>query len=749
MFDNQGIESLIGRTFKGFRVTRYIARGGMGMVFAGVQESLDRPVAIKFLYPHLSDDDQFRERFEREARAAAGLNHPNIVRIIDFGSEDGLHYMIMDFIEGESLRDRLARIHNEGLTFGSGKIISILRQVGGALSHAHELGYVHRDVKPGNILLTRDDRALLTDFGVVKVVDSTGMTATGTMIGTPEYMAPEQSTGMTDIGPAADLYSLAVIAYEMMTGRVPFQAPTPAAVMKMHMTDPPPPPSSIVPSFSPAAEAVLMRALSKHPHERQESVDAFIDDLEAAINQPGQSGIVPPTADQSVAAYMAGAAETSPHHATTGGYGTVPPQDPPTTQRPAASAPRWIFAGGAAAVLLLLVLGAAYLLGLFGNGDDDPNSPAAASGETATETQDGAEGAAESPEGTEAAPEPTATEEPQPTETPEPEPTEPAATATEPEPTATEEEASNPEPTADDSEQEGQPTILYAAVSEDGQESQISIMNPDGSDPQPLTEVDGQPHDPRISPDGSWFVYTVVTPGEEEEGAYGEDEAGEETTDIYVASADGEEVINLTEDSADWYGHPSWSPDGERIAFTSDRDGNWEIYTMTREGEDIRRITEEPARDAWPVWTPDGERIVFASDRNGAMDIYSMDNDWTNVEQLTDWPDTVDTRPAVSPDGSQIAFVSQNPDTGESEIYVMDIDGEYTTQLTEAGGVNTAPAWSPDGEQIIFESDRDGNRNIYIMNADGTGQARLTDNSWNNGMPAWASNFKIENSQGY
>ncbi|MBX6342217.1 MAG: serine/threonine protein kinase, partial [Thermomicrobiaceae bacterium] len=295
MLDNQGIDSLIGRTFNGYRVTRFIARGGMGVVFEARQESLDRPVAIKFLYPHLSGDPSFRERFEREARAVARLNHPNIVRVLDYGADGQLFYMVMDLVEGESLRERLARVHAEGLTLKTDTIISIAQQVGSALSHAHRLGYIHRDVKPGNILLARDGRAFLTDFGVVKILGDNQVTAAGVIIGTPEYMAPEQSSGESAIGPAADLYSLAVVTYEMMVGRVPFQAPTPVAVMRMHATEAPPLPSSLIPWFHPQIEAVLMRALAKDPADRYPSVDAFLGSLLLAANASHQfaSGAFP------------------------------------------------------------------------------------------------------------------------------------------------------------------------------------------------------------------------------------------------------------------------------------------------------------------------------------------------------------------------------------------------------------------------------------------------------------------------
>jgi serine/threonine-protein kinase len=282
MVEPQGADRLVGQTLSGYRLTRVIARGGMGVVYEGVQESLDRPVAVKVLYTHLNNEAMFVERFEREARAAARLRHPNIVRILDFGSDNGLLYMVMDLVDGESLRERLTRIHGEGLTLRTGNIMNVVQKVGSALAFAHQLGYVHRDVKPGNILLAKDGQVFLSDFGVVKIVGNNQLTVAGAVIGTPEYMSPEQSSGELDIGPAADQYALAVVAYEMLVGRAPFQAPTPVAVMRMQANDPPPPPSTLVPWFPPATESVLLRAMAKAPADRFPDMQSFVDNLLAA-----------------------------------------------------------------------------------------------------------------------------------------------------------------------------------------------------------------------------------------------------------------------------------------------------------------------------------------------------------------------------------------------------------------------------------------------------------------------------------
>jgi eukaryotic-like serine/threonine-protein kinase len=294
MFDSKAIDGLIGRSFNGYRLTRFIARGRMGVVFEGIQEPLGQPVAIKLLYAQPSDQS-FQERFEREARALTSLKHPNIVRLLDFGSDGPLQYIVMERIDGQSLKERLAAVHAAGSGFTADMIVSIVQQLESALFYAHRSGYVHGDLNSGNILLANDGRVLLSDFGVARAIRQTR--GTWEVVGTPEYMAPEQTRGEAGIMPLADLYSLAIVTYELTVGRVPFLARTPAAVMRMQRTQPPPPPSSLLPGFPSEVEAVLTRALAKNPADRYESPDAFLGSFVAAMRLPLRPAADPPPAD--------------------------------------------------------------------------------------------------------------------------------------------------------------------------------------------------------------------------------------------------------------------------------------------------------------------------------------------------------------------------------------------------------------------------------------------------------------------
>ncbi|HUG16538.1 MAG TPA: protein kinase [Thermomicrobiales bacterium] len=274
--------SLIGLSLGGHTVRRVIARGGMGIVCEGIQESLGRRVAIKVMYPHLSEDATFRERFQREARAIAHLRHSNIVGVIDFGADQGYHFMVMELIDGPSLRDELARRHEQDRPLSAEDSLAILGAITSALTYAHQRGMIHRDVKPANVMLDEHGDVFLTDFGLVKLADPQNVTITGMIVGTPEYMAPEQSMGTADVTPAVDQYSLAVVAYQLLVGRTPFTAPTPVGVIQKHINELPPPPHTIVPTFPRAIERVLARGLSKDPGDRYPSVDAFFRELTSA-----------------------------------------------------------------------------------------------------------------------------------------------------------------------------------------------------------------------------------------------------------------------------------------------------------------------------------------------------------------------------------------------------------------------------------------------------------------------------------
>ncbi len=272
------MEALVGQRFGRYRVLEEIGRGAMGAVFKGYDATLDREVAIKVLAPHLVWDSQFVERFLREARVAARLHHPNIVAIYDVGQEGGWYYFVMEHLPGETLREQIRR---RG-ALPPEEVVQIAAQLASALDYAHEQGVVHRDVKPGNVIVDPDGHVTLTDFGIVKAASETHLTATGMTVGTPEYMAPEQATG-GEVGPWTDRYALGVVAYEMLSGRVPFQADSTMALLYRIVHEPHPPLHGVRPELPAAVDAVLGRALAKEPARRYPSAQAFVEALERAL----------------------------------------------------------------------------------------------------------------------------------------------------------------------------------------------------------------------------------------------------------------------------------------------------------------------------------------------------------------------------------------------------------------------------------------------------------------------------------
>lgn len=253
-----------------YQVIEPLGSGGMATVYKAYQPSLEREVALKVLRPGFADDPEFLARFQREARAIAKLRHPHIVQVFDFEQVEGRYLLAMEYLEGGTLKDRLA----EGAPLPPAEVARIVSEVAEALAYGHARGIVHRDIKPSNVMLADGGRAVVTDFGIAKIIGGEGQTQTGVGMGTPEYMAPEQGLGSAVDG-RADIYALGAMAYELLTGRVPFTADTPLAVVLAHVRDPLPLPSRLNPAISAATERALLKALAKDPAQRFASAPDF------------------------------------------------------------------------------------------------------------------------------------------------------------------------------------------------------------------------------------------------------------------------------------------------------------------------------------------------------------------------------------------------------------------------------------------------------------------------------------------
>jgi serine/threonine protein kinase len=270
--------NLIGKTIGKFEIKERVGEGGMATVYKAFDPTLQRTVAVKTLLPSLAANSELVQRFHREAVTAANLKHSNIVVIYEVGSFEGQNYIVMEFLEGVTLRQEIRRLGTLPLP----RICKILSQLADALDYAHSHGLIHRDIKPGNIILGDGDHATLTDFGLVKASSGARLTQTGTAVGTLEYMSPEQVTG-DELDYRSDIYSLGVVVYETLVGRVPYKGRTPFEMLHGLVYEPPIPLCEINPDISPQVEQVVLKALAKRPEERYHSAGELAETFERVV----------------------------------------------------------------------------------------------------------------------------------------------------------------------------------------------------------------------------------------------------------------------------------------------------------------------------------------------------------------------------------------------------------------------------------------------------------------------------------
>jgi len=304
-------DDLIGTTLGNYRILEAIGQGGMARVYRAHQENLGRDVAVKVLPPWYANDRSFVERFNLEARLIARLSHPNIVTVHDASEQNGHLYIVMQLVDGGTLKQRLDQFQREGRMIDTAEVVSIFTQLADALTYAHEQGVIHRDIKPVNVLMDRASRPILSDFGIAKVLASKqlNLTRPGAGVGTPEYMSPEQCQGGAVDG-RADIYALGVMLFEAQTGRTPFLGDNYPALAHSHIYERPPQPRTINPNIHPAIEHIILTALMKNPQQRYQTAHGMAEALQQALasmrtpspmgmigsyyRQPTQSAALPP-----------------------------------------------------------------------------------------------------------------------------------------------------------------------------------------------------------------------------------------------------------------------------------------------------------------------------------------------------------------------------------------------------------------------------------------------------------------------
>ena len=291
----------IGKTVGKVRIAKLLARGGMAEVYLGTHLTLERPVAVKLLHSYIEEEPTLLERFHREAKVVASLRHPNIVQIFDFDTTDGHPYIVMEYLKGPTLATYLRHLHQRKKRIPADQVARLLKGLTAALDYAHGQGVIHRDIKPGNIMLhskkdeialdkplTNDVEAILTDFGLVRVVNTISQSASGFLSGTPAYMSPEQARG-GQIDHRTDIYSLGVVLYEMLAGRVPFEADNTVTILHMHIHTAPPP----IPGVPAKVQAVMDRALRKNPDDRYRSTQEMATDFYRSVGMTAQAETIP------------------------------------------------------------------------------------------------------------------------------------------------------------------------------------------------------------------------------------------------------------------------------------------------------------------------------------------------------------------------------------------------------------------------------------------------------------------------
>jgi serine/threonine protein kinase len=694
------VPDLIGKSLSRYHILEQLGEGGMATVYKAFDTRVETDVAVKVIRTEKFTPEVLAralKRFEREAKALARLTHPNIVKVMDYGEYENRPYLVMPYLPGGNLKQLL----KERGRLNWQEAVKLLLPIAEALDYAHSQNIIHRDVKPSNILLTERGQPMLTDFGVAKILEEEAtidLTGTGMGVGTPEYMAPEQFQAKS-VDRRADLYSLGVVFFEMVSGRKPYTADTPAAVIWKQASEPLPRPKQFVPELPDGVEKILLKALAKKPEDRYQSMDEFAAALEKIGTRDQSPVISKKVTSEKPKEKRIDAKRAIDQHA--------PPSSPRRVERPVQPArfgwKRWVPIVVLVAILGIgLIVGGGLLLkmsqqgqGLLGGQATKTAAPTFTPIRTSTLF----------------------------------------ATVT---PTAT----LPPILTPTSITNSGQGKIAFISC---GGSDQIYTINPDGSELNQLTDNNTYSFGGlNWSPDGRAIGYTYN---------FGYNDYTK--IDIIDANAGSNKIVS---DLSPIYGYqPIWSPDGKQLIFIGTKPQEYGIYLINPDGSGKIRLASSGSN---PIWLPDGSKIVFNDQRNLYMinpdgsgktqladDVYSYHNfalspDGSKIAYV-DNPNSVTKQQdlyvinlnslektrlvtdvggsfAWSSDSLKIAFVDRwIGQTNKQDLYVINADGSDKTQV--ATGSWFSYTWSPVGHILEYVADNDSgglstSLNVYNLN---------------------------------